>query len=173
MGNIESLGVALMVKKLDDVVARFSNLLTILAVAAALAILATALDRRPPFKVIPHHPSIIKAGSYTTLDVPVWRDMSRDCDAQYSRYLFDASNARVNIDANAYASADTIRKMEANSPGRLIIKFPVPPLRSVKDDGGVITGLGSVDVDLLYYCTKGHYLWPIAVNLSIPVLIVP
>lgn len=173
MGTNTNLGIALMGKQLNDLVANFAHALQTAAVIAVLLILATALDRRPPFAVLQHDTVPIKAGSYAVIDVPVWRDMSRDCDSRYSRHLFDASGSRITLNTDSYASAETIRKLETQTPGRMLIKFPVPPIRSNGDDGGVVPGLGSLDADLRYYCNKGHYLAPIQVRTSIPVLIVP
>ena len=159
-------------RQMNEWVANFSHALMVLAALAVGSILLTALDRRPPFRLIPTDPVTIRAGSFVSLSVPVWRDKSRSCDATYSRYLFDARGYRVDL-GDAKASAETIRKLEAESPGRMLIKFPVPPIHSSKDDGGVVAGPGSVDADIEYVCWKGHYLWPISVRTSVPVVIVP
>lgn len=156
--------------KLNDWVARTSNVAVLLAILLWSAIMATALDREPPFIILPHDPVTIKAGTYVVIDLPVWRDLSRRCDVRYDRYLFDGTGARFDLTTGAYVSAATIRSF---TPGRMAIKFQAPPPLSDAHTGGIASGAGSIVADLLYYCTKGHAFWPISVQTVIPIVIEP
>ena len=156
--------------KLNDWVAHTANVAVLLAILLWSAIMATALDRERPFIILPHDPVTIKAGTYVVIDLPVWRDLTRRCDAKLDRYLFDGAGARFDLTTGAHFSDATIRSFP---PGRLVIKFDAPPLMSDANNGGMVPGAGRIVADLRYYCTKGHIFWPISVQAVIPIVIEP
>lgn len=161
-------------KELNDWMARTANI-AVLAALVLSGILAASLwlmslDREPPFRILPHDPVTIRAGTHAVVDVPVWRDYSRQCDVEYSRYLFDGGGWRFDLVAGARMSAATIRTLPK---GRLSIKFLVPPAHSIEHQGGVILGPGFIRTPLRYYCNKGHLWNPILVDTEIPIVLVP
>lgn len=158
---------------MNDWVTAASLWLQALAILVVVAILATALDRKPPFRILPHDPVRIKAGTFVAIEVPVWRDLSRHCDVKYDRYLFDGVGWRFDLSAGAYASDASIRQWDATTPGKMRIQFEAPHAWSNLNSGGLVPGLGSIVADLRYYCAKGHYLFPIEMTTVIPIVIEP
>jgi hypothetical protein len=160
-------------KQLNDLMARTANLSIIVALVLTgllgVTLWLLSLDQDPPFRILPHDPVIVKAGTHAVVDVPVWRDYSRTCDVEYDRYLFDGGGWRFDLVTGARMSDATIRALPKD---RLAIKFLVPPPHSVDHQGGVILGNGFIRAPLRYYCNKGHIFNPILVDTEIPIIIV-
>lgn len=139
---------------------------TLAALTGALIVVG-AFDRRPPFAVLPHEPVLVQAGQWASLNVPVYRDLERKCDAVYSRFLFDSANSRTDL-STGFVPWEQIAAMDARTPGRLLVNIPVPPLAASGVKGGVQPGPGRLATDLEYTCNKGHaYLYPIKVHTDI------
>jgi hypothetical protein len=163
-------------KELNDWMARTANFAVLVAcvltVILGVSLWLMSLDRDPPFRILPHDPVTIRAGTHAVVDVPVWRDYSRTCDVEYDRYLFDGSGWRFDLVTGAHMSDATIRSLPKD---RLAIKLLVPPPHSVENQGGIVLGNGFIRAPLRYYCNKGHsFLFhPILVDTEIPIVLVP
>jgi hypothetical protein len=156
-------------RQLNNWVINAAHWLQILAVVMVAAVLLTALDREPPFRILQHEPVRIRAGTQAYVDVPVWRDRTRTCNAEYDRYLFDSTGTRFDLTTGAYASDALIRSLPQ---GRLMFSFYVPQQRT-DSTSGLALGPGAIVTPLRYYCTKGHHFWPLEITTTIPVLIEP
>jgi hypothetical protein len=131
-----------------------------------------ALDRVPPFVLLPHAPIVVHAGEWAILDVPVRRDFSRHCDVTYSRYIYDSPPSRFDLVAGAEMSDEDIRDMDRRTPGRLVIKTLIPPLE-VEGHPGIALGPADLVTSLSYVCNKAHILAPIRMTTRIPLIVVP
>lgn len=132
--------------------------------AAFLLVLYYAADRQPPFAVLSVAPAAAKPGDFVTISAKVRRDADRHCNAEYSRYLFDASGARFDI-GHAITSAEMITSLERKNPGGLTITFQVPPSAE--------PGAASLQTVLDYKCNRTHSLWPITVTTEMPFTVLP
>jgi hypothetical protein len=151
-------------KELNDWMARTANFAVLLALVLSgilgASLYLMSLDREPPFRILPHDPVVVRAGTHAV------------CDVEYDRYLFDGAGWRFDLVTGARMSAATIRTLPKD---RLAIKFLVPPEHSVEHQGGVVLGNGFIRAPLRYYCNKGHSLLfnPILVDTEIPIVLVP
>jgi hypothetical protein len=159
-----------MATRLTDLMVRgliFGQVLLIALVATTvLGLTVGALDRRAPFAVLPHEPVLVQAGHWSSISVPVYRDLSRRCDASYSRFLFDSANSRVDL-SSGFVPWEQIQAMDDRTPGRLLITIPVPPIEAPGVKGGIKPGPGRLASDLEYVCNKGHVLFPVKVHTDI------
>ena len=127
-------------------------------------------DRTPPFAVLHVDPAEARPGEPITITAHVWRDSSRDCSAQFSRYLFDQQHIRFDLPADDagrpyYASDKMIDRIEAETPGIVKITFTVPP--------GMGTGAALLQTELQYSCNQMHRIWPIEVTTRMPFTVLP
>lgn len=162
-----------MVSKVNEWVIHARRFFEIVLMLSLVAFAASAVwDRSPPFKVLRHDTIHVHAGTVARIDVAVWRDMDRHCDATLDRYIFDADHRRFDLLGGAKFSDSLIREFEAKTPGRLSIGVPIPPLRV--GDSGIAPGPALLVSALEYSCTKGQtYLWPIQVKSEIRLFIEP
>jgi hypothetical protein len=130
----------------------------LLAVSVGVAIYYAA-DRAPPFAVLSVEPAEALPGQSITIYASVRRDVARNCSADMSRYIFDASGTRFDL-GTSFFTAEVIRAMEKHSPGRLTIAINVPA--SAKPGPANMTSV------LLYRCNRVHNLYPIEVTASFP-----
>lgn len=129
-------------------------------IVGSLAIVAYySMDREPPFEVLSVHPAFALPGEYVTIVASVSRDTKRNCSADFSRYLFDASRTRFDLGTQS-ASAEMIRSMEDRDPGTLRISFLVPKTAA--------PGFAWVETAIKYSCNKVHNIWPIEVTTRMP-----
>lgn len=141
--------------------------------AAAVFIASALVYRSAPFAVLPHEPIPVRAGSLARINVPVWRDLDRHCDAQMNRNFFDSENSRHEDIKNAYYTDAFIREQEMITPGRLVISIRVPEIKSKINPGGIAPGPAALVAWIGYGCTKGQrYLWPIQVRTEVSLIIV-
>ena len=159
----------MLIERLNDILRPFQIVARVSIYIAVAMVAFLALDREPPFVIPSLHPVTVKAGEWAMIDVPVQRDLSRHCDATYSRYLFDSSGARFDLSAQQEASDAMIREMDAAAPGRLHLKVLIP------DAGpkGMELGPAYLVTSLSYACNAVHSLWPIKVKTVIPLQVVP
>ena len=161
-----------MATKLTDWLQRFLWIAQLVFISVAVFVTASALDRAPPFAVLTHKPIVVRAGTMGAINVPVWRDLDRHCDATLDRYIFDATGRRFDVLSGVNYPDSLIRKIAADSPGRLVLGVPFPPLQT-NGDGGIVPGPARLVSQLLYVCNKGHYIWPIQVQAEINIIIAP
>lgn len=160
--------------------ARWANEAAIQTVAVAQVILATAavilmfgvMDRTPPITLVSVEPAAARAGAVVTIRARVNRDLSRDCSADFSKYIFGKTigtfplpvESRFVIGAQS-ASPEMIRSMERTWPGGLVVSERIPL--------ELMPGPARLIADITYRCNKGHTLWPVIVNMTLPFTVLP
>lgn len=166
-------GAVAMATKLNDWLIRFVWVAQVLFVVIVVGVIASALDRKPPFSVQEHPVIEARAGEMVSIDVPVTRDMDRHCDAEVDRYLFDSKGARFDLASGLFASDAMIRQIEAKTPGRLKFSLQLPPVASTENPAGIALGDAKFVNELRYVCSKGHRFWPINVHAEILIRVLP
>jgi hypothetical protein len=136
----------------------------VILLLSALLVLYYAADRVPPFAVTSSAHAEARAGDYVTIHANVYRDTTRTCNADFSRYIYDSSGARFDL-GHSQASAEAIAQMERRSPGSLTIAFRIPP--------SVAPGPASLQTVLRYRCNRVHHLIPIEVTTDMPFTVLP
>ena len=144
---------------IDELMERFKIVGWALLVVGVLSFLILALDRREPFKVISYPEASVKRGGVLELTEDVWRDTSRDCNAEFSRYLFDSKGRRFEDVQGAIASDAMIDAIEKRSPGKLHIAVNIP--------ASMAPGKAVLETVLQYECNKAHAIWPIIVTTDV------
>lgn len=127
-------------------------------------VLYYAADREPPFYVISTEPAEVKAGEFVTLKSAVYRDVSRGCNTEFSRFLWDAHGARFDL-GTSKMSADAIAMMDRKSPGRLTLSVHVPT--------AVAPGPARLQTTIMYRCNRTHAWWPIETSVDMPFTVLP
>lgn len=136
----------------------------LILLCAAVLVLYYAADREPPFAVTSSLPAEAAAGDNITIHARVQRDVSRNCNAEFSRYIYDSAGVRFDL-GSSQASAQAIAQMERRSPGMLMISFRVPPTAA--------SGPASLQTVLRYRCNRVHHWMPIEVTTDMPFTVLP
>lgn len=160
--------------------ARLANEAAIQTVAVAQVILATAavilvwgvMDRTPPLTLVSVEPAAARAGEIVTIRARVNRDLSRDCSAEFSKYIFGKTigtfplpvESRFVLGAQS-ASPEMIRAMERTWPGGLVVSERIPV--------ELMPGPARLIADITYRCNKAHALFPVVVNMTLPFMVLP
>lgn len=132
--------------------------------ASVFVVAYYAMDRQPPFEVLSVEPAFARPGDYVTVKAKVRRDVSRHCDASFSRFLYDSAGARFDI-GHSITSADMIASLEARSPGALALSVLVPL--------AMAQGPANLQTVLAYNCNPVHAWIPIMVTTNIPFDVLP
>jgi hypothetical protein len=119
-----------------------------------------ASDREPPFEVISVAPVSARVGDPVTLRATVRRDSRRDCEARFSRYLYDSQFVRFDLEGEQRATDRMIDAIERRTPGQLMLSFIVP--------AGMSTGPAVLQTELQYRCNPVHMIAPISVTTQMP-----
>lgn len=149
---------------IDELMERFKVVGWALLVVGVLSFVILAADRREPFKIISYPDVSVQRGSVLQITVDVWRDRTRDCNAEFSRYLFDSHGRRFEDVQGAIASDAMIDAMEARTPGKLPMAVNIPH--------DMAPGRAIVETVLSYQCNKAHAIWPIVVTTDIAFTVV-
>lgn len=149
---------------IDGLAQRFMWVANMTLIAGLMAIAWFAADRAPPFALVAVDPAIGSPGAYLTIHATVKRDPTRECSAEFSRFIFDAAGARYDLGANI-ASAEMIRAIELKHPGRMLVTIKLPE--------NIQAGLARMTTVLEYRCNKIHRLWPIEVTTNMPFTVLP
>ena len=157
-------GVMVILKRLNLVFAATSWVANCIIILGLLAVVYFAFDRAPPYSVLSVEPASARPGEMVKLRMHVRSDVSRQCSADLSRFVFDALNARYFLD-HAQLSAELIAKMEARTPGIREIAIMVP--------SSAAPGPARMVSSLEYECNRVHSLWPIRVTTEAPFTILP
>lgn len=150
--------------RLDEIVESLMWLFRTIIVAGLLAIVWYAMDREPPFAVVDSPQTFASPGGWLRVTADVRRDVKRNCEAEFTRYIFDSRATRYDL-GHAVASPQMISQMEKQSPGKLKVAVLVP--------AGAEPGPARLVTVLEYRCNKVHNFWPISVTTEIPFEIVP
>lgn len=166
-------GALSMATKLNDWLIRFVWVAQIMFVVIVVGVIASAMDRKPPFSIQEHPLIEARAVELVSVDVPVTRDLSRHCDAEIDRYLFDSAGARFDLASGLFASDAMIRQIEEKTPGRLRFSLQLPPAATAENPAGIAPGDARFVNELRYVCSKGHRFWPINVHTEIVIRVLP
>ena len=147
----------------DEIVFRLMLVWRLTIIASLLAIGWYASDRDPPFEVLSAPEVTVRAGEWMRVVVDVRRDTTRDCDVEFSRYIFSSDGIRYDM-RTSHASAAMIAAMELRHPGKLPIAVMIP--------GGMEPGRARLVTVLSYRCNKVHALWPIIVTMEVPFTVI-
>ena len=131
---------------------------------AALLVLYYAADREPPFRLISTEPAEAQAGEYLTLRNKVHREVSRGCNTEFTRYIFDSHGTRYDM-GHAQATAETIARMERKTPGELLMSLRLPP--------NLAPGPATLQTVLHHECNRVHNVWPIRTTVDMPFTVLP
>lgn len=143
-------------------------------IATAIVVLAFGLmDRDPPFALLSVQPASARPGDMVTIKASVRRDVERECDAEFSRYMWGLTPGpdlgkpieTRHILGTSFAPHEMIAMMERTWPGGLVISERVPDT--------LLPGPAKITADIQYVCNKAHRLWPITVHMEMPFTIVP
>ena len=148
--------------KIDDLSKQLMWLCNLTLMLGIAAIVWFASERSPPFVMLSVEPATARPGDYLTIRAAVKRDITRECSAQFSRFIFDSSGARYDIGAST-SSAEMIRTMEIKTPGQLVVTFKLPD--------NISPGPSNLTTVLEYRCNKVHRFWPIDVTLHMPFVV--
>lgn len=151
-------------RRLNLIFAATSWLANFIIIFALLAVVFFALDREPPYALISVEPAAARPGDVVKLRMTVRSDVSRQCSADLSRFVFDAMNARYFID-HAQLSSSLIAGMESRTPGIREIAITVPT--------SATPGPARMVSALEYQCNRAHSIWPIEVTTEAPFTILP
>lgn len=146
-------------KFLDSFAEKLQWVANALIVAGALSLLWLASDRAAPFVVTGIHQSTGEPGAWITITADVKRDLSRKCEATFSRYIYDVNQTRYDI-GTSIASAEMIERMDRLNPDRLAVSLELP-----RD---IAVGPADLVTTIEYRCNKVHRLWPIVVTTHLP-----
>jgi hypothetical protein len=144
---------------LDNTAERFKWIAHALLWGGILSLGVLLWDRNPPFEVIDVYPAVAYPGDFVQITAKVRRDTGRHCDAEFSRYIFDADGSRFDL-GQSLASASFIRALEERKPGELTVTVQVPAAAQ--------PGPATLDTVLEYRCNITHSWWPIHVETSLP-----
>jgi hypothetical protein len=136
----------------------------VILLLAGMLVIYYAADREPPFEMHTSEPAEAQAGDYVTIRAKVTRDVSRRCNTEFSRYVFDSHGTRFDL-GRSQASADAIASMERRSPGALAVAFVVPHAAK--------PGPAIMQTVLQYKCNRVHHFWPIETTVEMPFLVLP
>ena len=131
---------------------------------AAVVLLYYAADRVPPFGVIGSGYGEGRPGDVVTIRAQVRRDISRGCNSETSRFIFDSTGTRYDL-GHASFSAETIARMERQTPGELVLSFRIPP--------NVAPGPATLTTVVLHRCNRVHAIWPIESTVDMPFTVLP
>lgn len=126
-----------------------------------------ATDREPPFAIT--GPVVVKnaqAGQQFSFVAPVRRDIERDCDVSWTRFIVDGLGVRHDfLEKTRSMSADGIRNLQSDMGPYLRLSVPIPQ--------GAAPGRASYQNALEYVCNPTHWLVPIRVHMRIDFEVLP
>lgn len=131
---------------------------------AGMLVMYYAADRTPPFGVVSSTVPEAQAGEYVTIKAKVRRDVSRGCNSETSRFVFDSAGVRYDL-GHASFSAETIARMERQTPGELVVGFRIPP--------NVAPGPATLTTVVIHRCNRVHAWLPIESTVDMPFVVLP
>lgn len=132
----------------------------------AIAPVQWALERDAPFTVVRYiEPAPVVAGAHVTFEMPVTRQLERDCTARWSRHIIDAAGIRHEYEGVHLATAKTLRDIERLQGPWIRTTLAIPP--------GIAPGRAVLASEVEYECNPIHALWPIRMSLFFPFEVLP
>ena len=152
---------------------RYTRIVADMVIISALLMVGYyAMDREPPFYMLSVEPAEAKAGELLKIRMKVARDVTKECDAQISRFMIDATGEEIHI-GNINRSAESFRLLELRTPGEWITTLRVPSYMP--------PGPSLFRADNQYVCNKTQklligkfaWLWPIKSTTEVPFTVLP
>lgn len=137
------------------------------AIIAAAALVASywALDRTPPFILSSYTVFNARAGETAFINAVVDRNVGRNCNVTFSRYLVDAQRIRHDIGGTQYMTSAALHQMERDTPDSLRLAVKIPSDTPV--------GTANLVTALEYRCNPTHAIWPMDVLLEMDLEVLP
>lgn len=117
-----------------------------------------AFDNDPPIKMLNYSVVPVYPGGTTLAVADVTRDLSRNCDAVYSRHFVDSTGAIFPIESDTSMGSSAVQTMDKRNPGKLIFTAHIPERAA--------PGMGTLVTPLSYTCNPWHGLRPITMSLE-------
>lgn len=139
----------------------------LIILSSAVQCIFWALDREPPFKLLSYTATAARAGDSLKLDSQVWRDETRKCRIDYTRYIYDSTKREAPLPSAPSVSAAQRDEFALNSPGWRRELVPIPE--------GLAPGPAVIRSTLNYYCNplQEWWTWPIVVQTEYQLPILP
>jgi hypothetical protein len=125
-----------------------------------------ALDRKPPFSVLPAQAETptVRAGETLRMVLPIRRNLDKLCSATFTRHIIDAAGFRHDLGGVQFMSAESLHAMDIAGP---LVKVAVPIPIEVSVGPAVLTS------DREYECNPLHTFWPIRTSMTFNFTVVP
>lgn len=120
--------------------------------------IAWMLDSEPPIKMLDYTVAPVYPGGTTVAVADVERNLSRKCDAVYSRRFVDSRGAIFPLESDTSMGASAIKSMDTRQPGKLIFAAEIP--------ASAAPGKGMLITPLRYNCNPWHSMRPITMSLE-------
>lgn len=117
-----------------------------------------AFDDALPFKVLRYTATPTYPGGTMLVIADVERDLSRNCDAVYSRRFVDAAGAQHPVESDTTMGHSAIFAMDKRNPNKLIFPVPIPE--------SAAPGMGLVVTPIQYVCNPWHWRRPITASIE-------
>jgi hypothetical protein len=137
----------------------------------ALLIMMALESRAPPVVALPVSQMDVQAGEWATLNIPVRRDMTRQCSIRYEIVLIDSGGVHFPM-IGGEATADGIRAMEDRNPGMIRLGVSIPPMKRPGKDG-ISEGPAALLITRSSSCNPLQDAFPIRSQSSTPLYILP
>ncbi len=136
----------------------------VILMLALMLVLYYAADRDPPFRMISSSYAEGRAGEDIKIVNQVHRDISRNCNTEFTRYVFDSTGARYDL-GHAKASAEMIARMERMTPGMLVVSLRIP--------SNAAPGPATLQTVVYHHCNRVHAWFPIETTVDMPFTVLP
>jgi hypothetical protein len=120
-----------------------------------------AAQRQPPLAVLAQQAAPVAPGHIAQVQLRVRRDLARGCAVSYHQRLYDAAGYRFEFGSGESLNAEGIAALERATPGQLVLRIPIPQ-RAASGPARLVTSLH-------YVCNPLHLLWPIPLQLDVPI----
>lgn len=106
-----------------------------------------------------------KAGESVKIVIPISRTSSRECGLLYSRYLEDAAGTYHDIMATRFAAPKARAARADHNPNELNFSVKIPE--------NAVPGHALLVTQHAYMCNPLQSIWPIDLEITVKVLILP
>lgn len=116
-------------------------------------------DRNPPIKITGIQKTTRAIiGEEVKIEIPVKRDIKRNCSVLFSRYLIDSNGTYYDIMATRFLSYDGWVNMNRVNPDSIKFATEIPRKASL--------GPAILITQNAYMCNPLQYIWPIDVDIK-------
>ena len=151
--------------KITNLMQRYILVSWAIIAAAALVAGYWALDRTPPFILSSYTVFNARAGDTAFINAVVSRNVGRNCNVTFTRYLIDAQRIRHDIGGTQYMTSAALHQMERDTPDSLRLAIKLPADTPV--------GTANLITALEYRCNPVHGWFPMDVLLEMKIEVLP